>query len=503
MDEKIMYQLFDVLKKYGKNYSRHGVEANYDLWYENKGWLVDLLRKHPNWDEDSLAVIFEVSQSRNIDSSTVYTHRLSLDQLVQATDLSREAKDQAHQSIFYATESCSSKFLTENATNKIKQISGIQCVSGQKVSRVINSICKKYGIDKHPDYNSVFAKLADSLNPLQITRKALLSVHPCDYLEMSNRDNSWSSCHCLNEGEYQAGTLSYMNDNCTMVLYTVDNDTNKDFYREPKISRQVFCYSEGILLQSRLYPTKDDVETSDAYRNIVQKTLADCLNLPNLWTFKRDHNSVLQYAKTVNGALHYRDYERKDFKATISLLKSSVNNEFDKQSIQIGYKAYCIECADAITEVNNIHCDLCGPSQYTCYECGNEIDKDEVRGVSGYDYCSECCSYCESCHNYSVGDSITVQDSRNYEIEVCDTCFEENYRYCATCEENHYFQNGYTNNGEFICTGCFERDYFRCDKCEDIIRQSDQHIISGKLLCEYCAEEIRASADCTSYTMAA
>lgn len=90
----------------------------------------------------------------------------------------------------------------------LKESCGVTCSVGQKNSRIINAICKRYGLDKHPAYNARFAKLADALNPIQIKRTALLSVHPADFLEMSNRKNSWSSCHCLNDGEYHAGTLS-------------------------------------------------------------------------------------------------------------------------------------------------------------------------------------------------------------------------------------------------------------------------------------------------------
>ena len=67
MNEKIMSQMSGVFEKYRKNYSSHGVGANLSSWSRNKGWLVDLLRKHPNWDEDSLAVVYEVNQSREID----------------------------------------------------------------------------------------------------------------------------------------------------------------------------------------------------------------------------------------------------------------------------------------------------------------------------------------------------------------------------------------------------------------------------------------------------
>lgn len=64
-----------------------------------------------------------------------------------------------------------------------------------------------------------------------------------------------------------------MNDVCSMIFYTADEDVKENFYAAPKRSRQVFCYNHGIILQSRLYPQTDDNEARKIYRNIVQRTI--------------------------------------------------------------------------------------------------------------------------------------------------------------------------------------------------------------------------------------
>lgn len=87
MNEKMMCQVYSVLDKYDKSYSNSGVLANLECWQNNKGWLVELLRHHPNWNEEALAVIFEVTHSREIDKYTINSYKYELSQLIYNLDL--------------------------------------------------------------------------------------------------------------------------------------------------------------------------------------------------------------------------------------------------------------------------------------------------------------------------------------------------------------------------------------------------------------------------------
>lgn len=143
--------------------------------------------------------------------------------------------------------------------------------TGAKASRIINRLCLKFHLDRieeeaeagEPDsrymrtvkpYNALFARLADALNPAHIEKTAVLSIHPCDFLEMSNRDNTWSSCHCLERGSHHGGCQSYMGDAVSMIFFTVSDEYTQDFHTAPRITREIFCYKDNVLLQSRLYP---------------------------------------------------------------------------------------------------------------------------------------------------------------------------------------------------------------------------------------------------------
>lgn len=57
----------------------------------------------------------------------------------------------------------------------------------------------------------------------KVTGILCLSIHPLDYLSLSENTYNWRSCHAL-DGEYRAGNLSYMMDNTTVVCYLKGED---------------------------------------------------------------------------------------------------------------------------------------------------------------------------------------------------------------------------------------------------------------------------------------
>lgn len=87
MNEEIKRQVYNVLEKYNKHYNKTSVNENLLSWQLNKGWLVDLLRCHPNWNEEALAAVFEVAHSREIDKSTVNLHKYELGKLITELDI--------------------------------------------------------------------------------------------------------------------------------------------------------------------------------------------------------------------------------------------------------------------------------------------------------------------------------------------------------------------------------------------------------------------------------
>ncbi|MCL1988024.1 MAG: hypothetical protein FWG64_08665 [Firmicutes bacterium] len=202
-------QVKSIFKKYDYDFQDdNGILANLQRWQANKNGLLETLHKHPNWNEQELAVICDVEVDNktklqqadirdcvekfwkffqfieheraalNLETPNYSKHLLIMKELLFNVD-------EAGSLVLY-----SPIIESQLTVNYIKEELGIKkCAVGQKRVRIISKICQKFGYDKLPEYNT----LSDILSPKLNKYKAVLSVHPCDFLEMSN-GNSWHSC---------------------------------------------------------------------------------------------------------------------------------------------------------------------------------------------------------------------------------------------------------------------------------------------------------------------
>jgi hypothetical protein len=388
--------------------------------------------------------------------------------------------------------------VTEEMANHINAIfPDAHAHTGQKTSRVINKVCKLCYIDKLTDYNRKFARYADSLTPLIITRHTVLSLNPLDYLTM-RFGNSWASCHTIDKnnrrgmpndysGCYSSGTVSYMLDPSSMVFYTVDGSYNGDkLWSEPKVTRQMFHWGEDKLIQARLYPQGNDGDDFiyTPNRTIVQEIMATIMDVPNLWRLKRGTSAASRYV--YSKGTHYRDYEHYD-NCTLSILSDS-DNEND---IMVGHSPICVECGREHSNAENInHCHGIG---YSCANCGETYDEDDLHYIDGEYFCDECCHYCDMCNNWHREEETYVEGVG----WVCQTCLDDSCRYCEECE--HWYRDDDTRyveaNDITVCDNCYDRYYNVCNDCHEIFRDEDLITLEdGTVLCPDCAAE-REEAD--------
>lgn len=421
--EALIKPFYEVMCKYEKFFSEQGVRANLTKWHENKGNLIALLRNHPDWNEDAMAIIFQLVESRDINRQLVDQHRASL--LTLARGLARDQLNDFTAALMAATDEYSAT-PSEGSIEIIKERSGIKCVTGQKTSRIINRLCQKYGIDRLNEYNTVFTPLSDSLNPREIHKKAVLSVHPCDYLEMSNKDNTWTSCHNLRNGAYQSGCLSYLNDSVSMIFYTIDNQVSNNYSKALKRNRQVFCYGDGILLQSRLYPNVSDQDAIKQYRGLVQTAIAVCLDMPNRWTLTKNRNDAPRLFQTAEGSRHYQDYTYDAYR-TLSTLKGM---EIQGQ-LSIGGRAYCVCCGSALNR-GEIKCGC--TNKVVCQDCGKTVMAGSARYIEGTWLCNSCLRICSACGtSMRDGNLFPAFDGRGNIIHICEDCYQHTIIPCQEC----------------------------------------------------------------------
>lgn len=508
--EIIFDNMTDILCQYNYHYTTDAINKIIDTWAEQKADLIALFKKHPNYVKDQLLIAFNQDWNRAVDENGAcrFSEWMWQNRYIIFDNLPDDIKKQiatwmdehpwrgpvylprkAH--FLYDYYSLYAKQLVdEDALEYFNGIDpSIRFTKGMKMSRAINKICTYFGINKLPDYNKEFAKYADSVNPLKITRHTIISINPVDYLTMSF-GNSWASCHTIDKentrdmpnayhGQYSSGTISYMLDKVSMVFYTVDAEYSGDmYYFQSKINRCMFHYGKDKLIQGRVYPQDNDRNADGIYkdiREIVQRVLTTCLDIPNYWDTKRGCETIGDYICTEG--THYPDYHHFS-NCAISFPKGLPINE---NTITIGHNPICIDCGCEHDDGENInHC----ANNIECANCGCIVDQDDAHYIHGEWYCDDCSYYCVNCDEYYERDDVHwVDEADGY---VCDDCIEDDYIWCDECERYHrdYNTRYLDNYGRNVCDRCLRDNYTQCDHCGDWVR--DENVNEDAQCNSYC-----------------
>lgn len=346
-------------------------------------------------------------------------------------------------------------------TKRVEKNKKIKVPVGAKTSRVFLSILKAFGMNKAPQFDTDWRiRYADAINPLEYRRWTILSAHPVDYLTSSNGTN-WSSCHNPDShrdsyhGMYMSGTISYMLDNSSLVMYTLKEEFDGDKPElEPKETRQMFHIGEDKIVQGRLYPYDQtdrgrsaDPEDYVQYRNIVQNLVSNMFNVPNSWILKRGASAC--NVVTSHTGTHYKDvlhYEN----CNVSTLRGSSNTDY----IHIGHRPICPLCGETHSVEGNLNCPSCENGCLYCADCGEEISRNEAYEIDGRYYCEDCVSYCEYHQCYEANTEMTHVE--NYG-DVCQDALDSgDFIYCDNCD------NWYREDSETIYLDCAT---FCCEDC--------------------------------------
>lgn len=509
----LLNDMEQLLSEYDYKFTGYALNKIIDTWANNKKDLITAFKKHPNYLEGKFMIVFSHDFERVTDRNVLERFKswvIDDDVVKYVKENNFMPENMRKEASLYGQKYPTKifdflikipvytfQYIDSELADELNKICPeVHAYDGQKTSRVINKLLTYIGVSKHPEYNREFAKYADALNPLTITRYTVLSVNPLDYLTMSF-GNSWASCHTIDkrnkrgmpnsyEGMYSSGTISYMLDSPSMVFYTVDASYNgNDFWNEPKINRQMFHWGEEKLVQGRLYPQDNDGNNSvyTPYREIVQKVMSELFDLPNYWTVSKGTDAAGKFIDS--DGTHYRDYDNYS-NCTLSRPKGSEND----RCITVGHDPICIECGREHDTEDCISC-CSKPIEYYCEECGEPIDDDDVIWVSDEPYCRDCVTFCDECETYFVGDGTCVRSRYGYEITVCDDCLEE-YAYCDCCGEYRPGDMMTTWIGEecdYVCDDCFSDNYGTCESCGEYFKLSDLEEHNGNLLCPSCLED--------------
>lgn len=302
-----------------------------------------------------------------------------------------------------------------------------------------------------------------------------ISVHPLDYLSMSENTYNWRSCHAL-DGEYRSGNLSYMVDKSTVVCYLKSDKEetlpNFPFEWNSKKWRVLLYFSNdwNMIMAGRQYPFM-----TAAGLDLITKTLLPAAGLSHnsSWTkwhtelldemaFNDDSGMSFTFHDTyipVGGKLLPLNELVQDMKGSMQfndLLKSSCyspmyayrilkdvwwgaittgQSDPDYTRFYIGGEVPCMRCGKEMIAINE---------SMQCVNCEREYGTTES---DDFGFCV-CCSR----HVY-LGDAHFVEDE-----VVCDQCYADETSTCDLCGER-VFNNEISYDREteqYICVYCKE-----------------------------------------------
>ncbi len=266
--------------------------------------------------------------------------------------------------------------------------------------------------------------------------KLFLSIHPLDYISISDNNHNWSSCHSFYDGDYRIGNLNYMADKTTLVAYYCTNDNfDEKLYILPNTKWnskrwRVLVHLEEIdgklvIIYNKQYPFKSDVLIRE-----LDKLLVETYNTSTPSTFMEYDDSRIgnkRLYQTGRDTCHYVDIERGN--SFVRIANEYLEDEATIHTMTIGKPVYCVECGEHITN----------------------------RADSGY--CDHCTDewYCEDCDGfYSGDDMIYVESEDRY---ICYDCYENSYAECPECGDLCGSSN--MQYSEFlekdICINCLEK----------------------------------------------
>lgn len=311
--------------------------------------------------------------------------------------------------------------------------------------KAISKFAEIYGIKGFEEFRIRHSQI---LNQRKLKGMLHLSIHPLDYMTMSDNNCGWSSCMSWEDGGcYRQGTVEMMNSPCVVVAY-LDSATKMRIAGEDwsnKKWRQLFIVTPEAILNVKGYPYRNDALTIE-----VLKWLKELAEKANIGTYC---DNIIEYDHGCEFKTDLYDYNVEVWTRTRYMYNDFSDNQFgffttDKKlfnggTLKIKYsgKSECMSCGADTEEFQNdeaLSCDECY-SPKKCSECGEYIDDDEGYLVDGVLFCENCVDSC--CYMDNITEEYHILNSGERTIYVASNNGQSYYPDFNIIVEDYTFNN--------------------------------------------------------------
>lgn len=277
---------------------------------------------------------------------------------------------------------------------------------GAKLMKFLGKIAEVYGIVE--EFEKFRIEHSQILNNAQVNGTLCLSIHPLDFITMSENDNKWKSCmNWSDRGCYRRGTVEMMNSPSVIVAYVESKEPMTRFGKtwNNKKWRQLFVVSDEAIAGVKAYPYQHKSLTMEAgkwlaeiynaagakYNTAESKFLAyDC------GTFYDDAESIewrIEYETNVMyndfGNAHNHLIIPNQWWLDDNRPYAIINYSGVGQCMSCGYEVdFDYDGDERNTEL--LVCTSCGAPDANCDNCHRPTYKNELIYVDDTYFCPEC-----------------------------------------------------------------------------------------------------------------
>lgn len=365
--------------------------------------------------------------------------------------------------------------------------------NGCKVMRVLSKIATAYNLPGFEDF-----RIAQSLVTNQANLKGYitLSIHPLDYMTMSDNNCGWDSCMSWQEeGCYRQGTVEMMNSPYVVVAYlSSSNDMYIDNYKwNSKKWRELFIVNENLIMAIKDYPYHNQdlsLVVVDWLKELAEKNM-DWHYPGGPFKYGKENVSTFRSSGRDYQLRFYTNMMYNDVLATDYHWLYISSNLPEQCDINYSGATECMWCGT--TNTNNFNSEsqlVCNAHENSvyCAECGERID-------NVYDaYCINNNYYCEYCYNdmfvtCSGCDEDVFDEDINHIVAFIEDPTDQknwhiiNYSYdvCNNCLDD-WFNKYLTSNKYYKYDG---DEYYFYINVKDVKEESLGEILGYSLECDY------------------
>lgn len=295
----------------------------------------------------------------------------------------------------------------------------IKIQNGCRITRVLGRIAKAYNIDTFEDFRVAHSMV---LNQKTLKGQMCLSIHPLDYMTMSDNNCDWTSCMSWQDnGCYRQGTVEMMNSSCVVVAYL---RSSEDMWMpgnttwNSKKWRQLFIVTPEIITNVKAYPYANDSLT-----DIVLNWLKELAEKAEIGQYTKDI-----YTYSVHRSFTVTEEGWDNFELNVNPTTSNMYNDFsDNQRCFVGKDAQDADYYLRFSYSGSSECMACGQLD-PYFSCEEQLVGD----------CCEEHYTCDCC-----GDSYYSEDDLYYidGLMLCEACVNDRCLEDAITGELHYDDN--------------------------------------------------------------